>query len=255
MAWYWLSQGHKMINSNKAYQINALFINFLLIYLMGFFYLIVIGFGISDIQWHQHTSQLLYDRLSLSPRLAAEHAHTGYVNSNKSPSHQVLKRSQCSHKCVGVGAVWVPVAYINPQTPRAPGSGLTAHCFKEILLFLDIIDADIRQHSYLVVWYVCCFCLITHPEADALTHWVHATILWLSCPPLCPVLWSLVFCRLWIRGLFTEKHARWPVAPLVEEFGVHCGHGISCVLIVAVLRANISCSQCQIVAAEQEQQS
>lgn len=34
MAWYRLSKGHKIIDSNKAYQISALFINFLL---MGLF--------------------------------------------------------------------------------------------------------------------------------------------------------------------------------------------------------------------------
>lgn len=146
-----------------------------------------------------NTCQPLFDKLSLSPWLAAEHTHTGYIDPNKSPSHQVLKSSQCSHKCVRVGAVWVPVAYINSQTPRAPGSGPAADCFEKVLLFLDVIDADIWQHSYLVAWDVSCFCLITHPEADALTHWVYATILWLSCSPLCSVLWSLMFSRLWVR--------------------------------------------------------
>lgn len=94
-----------MIDSNKAYQMNALFINFLLmISFYVFFNFIVIGLEYQAYN-DQHTSQTLYDRLSLSPRLAAEHTHTGYVDPNKSPSHQVLKRSQCSHKCVGVGAV------------------------------------------------------------------------------------------------------------------------------------------------------
>lgn len=99
-----------MIDSNKAYQMNALFINFLLMIAFYVFfknYFIAIGLEYQAYN-DQHTSQTLYDRLkrlSLSPRLAAEHTHTGYVDPNKSPSHQVLKRSQCSHKCVGVGAV------------------------------------------------------------------------------------------------------------------------------------------------------
>lgn len=164
-------------------------------------------------------------RSSLPPRLAAEHTHTGHVNAYEPPRHQVLKWSQRSYKSVWVGAVGVPVSGINSQTAWATWVRTVTRCLKEVLLLVDIIDIHVWQHCHLIAWDVRGLGFVAHPDADALTNWVHPTVLRLFCSPAGPSAGTLCPCWLRIRGLRAEEHPGWEVAALCEEFGIHSGDG------------------------------
>lgn len=107
---------------------------------------------------------------SLPPRLAAQHAHAGYVDANEPPRHQVLGRGQRAYKSVRVGAMGVPMARVDPKAAGAARVPSVAGGLKEVLLLGDIVDVHVWQHRHLSSCDVRGFGLVADPGANTVAH-------------------------------------------------------------------------------------
>ena len=174
---------------------------------------------------------------SLPPWLAAEHAHAGHVDADEPPGHQVFEGGQRSYESVWVGAVGVPVSGVDSQAARAAGARAVAQRLEEVLLLVDIVDFDVRQHRHLVARDVRGLGFVAHPDADALAHRVHPAVLRLARPPAGPTagpaLWRRRLC---IGGLGAEVHPGREEVALGEEFGVHRGDGAGTWMLLLLCR-------------------
>lgn len=198
-------------------------------------------------------------RTLLSPWLAAEHAHASHVDAYQPPRHQVFKGSQRSYKSVWVGAVGIPVSRIDSQTAGAARATAVTRRLKEVLLLVDVVDVHVWEHCHLVAWDVRGLGFVAHPDADALTYWVHAAVLRLPRSPAGPSPADLWCSRLCIGRLSAEEHPGWEVVALFEEFGVHCGNGVGVTWLLLLLlrrcgRTRVPCDGGHSLGTEEEEQ-
>lgn len=111
-----------------------------------------------------------FTSISGSPRLPAEHTHTGCVNSNKSPGCLLALHCQRFDKGVCCGTVRVPVLCINPSAPTGDWLRVPALGLKKVLLENVVVNVDLSQHCHLFAFDVSGCGFVSNPHADAVTH-------------------------------------------------------------------------------------